>query len=61
MKTILVRAFVLSLAVVGFTASSISSQATTTASAKISRMPVLGTAGSVPLCAPSDPTHCGLN
>jgi hypothetical protein len=61
MKNLLLRALVLSLAVVGFTASSISSQATTTASSKISRTPVLGTAGSVPLCAPSDPTHCGLD
>jgi hypothetical protein len=61
MKSLLIRVFVLSLAVVGFTASSISSQATTTASAKASHGTVLGVVGSVPLCAPSDPTHCGLD
>lgn len=57
MKITLVRLSVLALAFVGFAASSVISQSQDStkhvATAQVSMMPV-------PLCAPSDPTHCGM-
>jgi len=60
MKNSLVRASVVALAIVGFTASSIASSHKTVKNAVASsNSPV--TVASVPLCLPSDPTHCGLD
>lgn len=63
MKTTFVRTVVMSLFFAGFAAPSLLNQAPakTVSSAK-----VLATASSfagipAPLCAPSDPTHCGMD
>ncbi len=57
MKNFAIRAFVLSLAVTGFGAATISSNASTTA-----KLAKPAPAMSVPpLCAPGDPSHCGLD
>ena len=53
MKTNLIRAFVVALAVVGFSASSVSAKTTVSASKASHIVPT-------PLCPPSDPTYCGL-
>jgi hypothetical protein len=58
MKT-LVRGFVVALAIVGFTASSVAASHTASKGAKIST--ATQASGSTPLCAPSDPSHCGLD
>jgi hypothetical protein len=56
MKNTMIRLFVLSLAVAGFGASSI------TAHARIAKtVSVPPTSAVMPLCAPSDPSHCGLD
>ncbi len=57
MKNNLVRLFVLSLAVAGFGAASVSAHARTTSKAQVAPMGVIG---SQALCAPSDPSHCGM-
>jgi hypothetical protein len=59
MKTSLVRGFVVALAIVGFTASSVAASHSASKTSKIGSVPQ--TAGSTPLCAPSDPSHCGLD
>jgi hypothetical protein len=54
----LIRAFVLCLVVTGFGAATVASHArNTTATANVTAP----NSGIVPLCAPSDPTHCGLD
>jgi hypothetical protein len=58
MKNTLVRAFVLSLAVAGFGAASVSSKALTSANV---RMDTPRSSPPAPLCLPSDPTHCGMD
>jgi hypothetical protein len=58
MKNNLVRLFVLSLAVAGFGSASISAHARTVTKASVAPVSVAG--GSQTLCAPSDPSHCGL-
>ncbi len=55
MKTLMIRALVLGLAVTGLTAVSVSSSAL---SAKTGTKVAM--ASPTPLCAPSDPSHCGL-
>lgn len=55
----IVRLFVLSLAVVGFGAASVSAHARTITKASVAPVSVVG--GSQTLCAPSDPSHCGLD
>ncbi len=60
MKNSLVRIVVVALAIVGFSASSIASSHKTTKNAMAtSNSPVV--VASVPVCLPSDPTHCGLD
>jgi hypothetical protein len=59
MKSNLVRLFVLSLAVAGFGSASISAHARTTK--KVSVAPVSVAGGSMPLCAPHDPSACGMD
>lgn len=59
MKNSLVRIFVVALAIVGFSASSIASSHKTVKNSEASSNSRVIVA-SVPLCAPSDPTHCGL-
>ena len=57
METTLIRGFVLMLALTGFGASSFTPNSTqSTASAQENVI-----TGPVPLCAPSDPTHCGMD
>ena len=58
MKNNIVRLFVLSLTVVGFGAATASAHARTTSKAQVAP---LGVIGSTPLCAPSDPSACGLD
>ena len=55
MKTNLIRAFVVALAFAGFSASSVSAKTATTVSTKTVNVTP------TPLCAPSDPTHCGMD
>ena len=59
MKTTLVRLFVLTLAVAGFGASTVAAHARTTNKASVAPLSVVG--GSTTLCAPSDPSRCGLD
>jgi hypothetical protein len=59
MKNSLVRIVVVALAIVGFSASSIASSHKTVKTAEASSNSRVIVA-SVPLCLPSDPTHCGL-
>jgi hypothetical protein len=59
MKTTAIRLFVLSLAVAGFGASTITAHARSVAKASVAPVSVVG--GSMPLCAPSDPSHCGMD
>jgi hypothetical protein len=59
MKTTLVRLFVLTLAVTGFSAATVSAHARTTNKASVAPLSVVG--GSQTLCAPNDPTACGLH
>jgi hypothetical protein len=58
MKNNLVRLFVLSLAAAGFGATSVAAHARTVT--KVSVAPV-SVVGSQTLCAPSDPSHCGMD
>jgi len=55
MKNNLIRAFVVTLALAGFGATTVSAH--TAAKAKLSAT----TNESTPLCAPSDPSLCGLH
>jgi hypothetical protein len=57
MKNTFVRLFVLSLAVAGFGSASISAHARTVKAASVAPVSIIG---SQTLCAPSDPSHCGL-
>jgi hypothetical protein len=60
MKNTLVRGFVLALAVVGFTASSIAaSHSGSKTVAKVGAAPRV--IGSFPQCLPCNPTPCGLD
>ncbi len=59
MKNSLVRGFVVALAIVGFTASSVAASHSAPKTAKIGSAPQ--SSGSIPTCAPSDPSHCGLD
>jgi hypothetical protein len=59
MKTNLIRLFVLTLTIAGFSAATVSAHARTTTKASVAPLSVVG--GSSPLCAPSDPSHCGLD
>ncbi len=59
MKNSLIRVAVVALAIVGFTASSVAASHSTPRTATIGSAP--HTSGSTPLCAPSDPTHCGMD
>lgn len=64
MKNTFVRAAVMTLAFAGFAASSFATRthAKTLTNAKISTASsFLGSNLPVPMCAPSDPTHCGLH
>ncbi len=58
MKNIIIRSFVLTLAVAGFGAATVASHARTTTKASVAPLSV---SGPQTLCAPSDPTHCGLD
>jgi hypothetical protein len=57
MKNNMIRLFVLSLAVAGFGASSVAAHARTMTKASVAPVSVAGQM----LCAPSDPSHCGLD
>ena len=57
MKTTTVRLSVLALAFVGFAASSVVSHSQKIATTGQVRVACVGT----PLCAPSDPSHCGMH
>jgi hypothetical protein len=57
MKSNIVRLFVLTLSVAGFSAASVTAQASTV---KVSSAPV-SVVGSQTLCPPSDPSCCGLD
>jgi hypothetical protein len=59
MKNNLVRLFVLSLAATGFGAATVSAHARTVTKASVAPVSVVG--GSQTLCAPSDPSHCGMD
>jgi hypothetical protein len=59
MKNNIVRLFVLSLAVAGFGAATVTAHARTVNKASVAPVSVVG--GSMTLCAPSDPSHCGLD
>jgi hypothetical protein len=59
MKNSVIRGFVVALAIVGFTASSVAASHSTTKTSKIGSAPQ--STGSIPTCAPSDPSHCGLD
>jgi hypothetical protein len=58
MKITAIRLFVLSLAVAGFGSASVSAHARTAKNVAVAPVSVAG--GSQTLCAPSDPSHCGL-
>ena len=60
MKNSLIRASVVALAIVGFSASSIASSHKTLQTAQASSNSKVIVA-SVPVCLPSDPTHCGMD
>lgn len=55
MKSNIIRLFVLTLAVAGFGATTVS------AHAKAHNLSTDNKDVSMPLCAPKDPTHCGLH
>ena len=57
MKTTLIRAFVLTLAVTGFGASAIAAGN----HAKVSAAKSQERGGPVAMCLPHDPTHCGMD
>jgi len=59
MKTTLVRLFVLTLAIAGFGATTVAAHDRTTVKASVAPLSVVGGTGT--LCAPSDPSHCGLD
>jgi len=64
MKTSIIRGFVVALAIVGFTASSVAASHSnpshsSSKTAEIGSVPQ--TTGSTPLCVPSDPSHCGMD
>jgi hypothetical protein len=59
MKNSLIRVFVVALAIVGFSASSIATLHKTVKNAAASSNSRVNVA-SVPVCLPSDPTYCGL-
>jgi len=59
MKNSLVRVFVVALAIVGFSASSIASSHKTAKNAETASSSRVIVA-SVPVCLPNDPTYCGL-
>lgn len=58
MKNLVIRAFVLTLALSGVAATSVS-KASTPAKAKLAMMTEPGSPA--PVCAPSDPSHCGMD
>ncbi len=58
MKQFTIRAFVLTLALAGIAATSVS-KASTPSKVKVAAMVEPGS--SAPLCLPSDPSHCGLD
>jgi hypothetical protein len=58
MKNIIIRSFVLTLAITGFGAATVASHARTTTKAALTPLSV---SGSQTLCAPKDPSHCGLD
>lgn len=58
MKTFAVRAFVLTLALAGVAATTVS-KASTPGKAKLAMMTEPGSPA--PVCAPSDPSHCGMD
>ncbi len=58
MKSNIVRLFVLSLSVLGFGAATVSAHARATTKASVAPVSIVGT--SQTLCAPSDPSNCGL-
>jgi hypothetical protein len=58
MKNNIVRLFVLSLTVAGFGAASVAAHARTTTKAQVAPLGVIGSQG---LCAPSDPSACGMD
>jgi hypothetical protein len=57
MKNIIIRSFVLTLAIAGFGAATVASHARTTTAS----VTPLQSSGGQTLCAPSDPSHCGLD
>jgi hypothetical protein len=59
MKNTFIRVFVLTLAVAGFGAATVASHARTTVKVAVAPVSVIG--GSMSLCAPSDPSHCGMD
>ena len=58
MKSIIVRIAVLSVATAGFAASTLASKA---ASVKGDTKVIIGLCSPAPMCAPSDPSHCGMH
>jgi hypothetical protein len=58
MKNNIVRLAVLSIAVAGFAASTVSAHARTVTKAAVAPVSIIG---SQTLCAPSDPSHCGMD
>lgn len=59
MKNNLVRLFVLTLTITGFGAVTVSAHARNTTKAAVAPLQIVG--GSAGLCAPSDPSHCGMD
>jgi hypothetical protein len=57
MKSNIVRAFVVVLALAGFSATTVSAHS----AAKAKQLSSAPRESSAPLCAPSDPTLCGLH
>jgi len=54
MDTTLIRAFVIMLALTGFGASTVKATPNATGGGGITNTPV-------PVCLPSDPSHCGID
>jgi hypothetical protein len=59
MKNFTIRAFVLTLAIAGAVATSVSSAAISHKHTTVVAM--TDPTSPVPICAPSDPTHCGMD
>ncbi|HVG26270.1 MAG TPA: hypothetical protein VM865_01595 [Acidobacteriaceae bacterium] len=62
MKNTFVRAFVLSLTFAGLTAQTLTAKVSSPATAPSKVLPIASswTGYPIPLCAPSDPTYCGM-